>query len=67
MFSMIKKKNKKQIKGVPVVIMAGGRSRMKPFTNILKPLVPINSQPIIDIIINSLSLYGIKDFYLSKL
>ena len=47
--------------------MAGGEgSRMKPFTNILpKPLVPINSQPIIDIIINSLSLYGIKDFYLS--
>ena len=66
-FNDQKKVNKKQIKGVPVVIMAGGEgSRMKPFTNILpKPLVPINSQPIIDIIINSLSLYGIKDFYLS--
>lgn len=58
---------KKQIKNVPLIIMAGGEGkRMKPFTNILpKPLLPINSQPIIDIIMNSHSLYGVKDFYIS--
>ena len=33
---------KKPIKGVSVVVMAGGKTRMKPFTNVLpKPLIPI--------------------------
>lgn len=52
---------------IPVVIMAGGKgTRLDPFTKILpKPLIPIGDKPIIGIIMDKLSLYGISKFYIS--
>ena len=52
---------------VPVVIMAGGKgARLEPFTNILpKPLIPIHGKPIIQHIMESFFIKGIKDFFLS--
>jgi dTDP-glucose pyrophosphorylase/CBS domain-containing protein len=53
--------------GIPAVIMAGGKgTRLDPFTRILpKPLIPIGDTPIIKIIINEYTKYGISDFYIS--
>jgi len=52
---------------VPVVIMAGGKgARLDPFTKILpKSLIPIGDKPIIEIIMDKFSEYGMKDFYVS--
>ena len=61
------KKNKiKNIK-IPAIIMAGGRgNRLKPFTNILpKPLMPINDQTMLDIIVKDLRSYGINNIFLT--
>lgn len=60
-------KDKKKNLNVPVVIMAGGRGvRLKPFTNILpKPLIPINEQTILDIIIKDLKSYGLYKIFLT--
>ncbi len=51
----------------PVVIMAGGKgTRLDPFTRILpKPLIPIDNQPIIEIIMDEFSKYGMNKFYVS--
>lgn len=60
-----KQKNKKL--NIPVVIMAGGRGiRLKPFTNILpKPLMPINEQTMLDVIIKDLKSYGLYNIFLT--
>lgn len=58
---------KKSLKGVPVVIMAGGKgTRLYPFTKILpKPLIPIGDTPILERIMNKYEEYGIEEFYLT--
>lgn len=55
------------LKGVPVVIMAGGAgTRLQPYTKILpKPLIPIGDTPIVERIINRFNEYGINEFYMS--
>lgn len=52
---------------IPVVIMAGGKgTRLDPFTKILpKPLIPINGEPIIKIIMDKFNEYQIQKFYVS--
>ncbi|MHC4173289.1 MAG: sugar phosphate nucleotidyltransferase [Planctomycetota bacterium] len=52
---------------IPVVIMAGGKGeRLDPFTKVLpKPLVPIGSKPIIELVIERFLEHGIEKFYLS--
>lgn len=52
---------------VPVVVMAGGKgTRLDPFTRILpKPLIPIGDKAVIEIIIESFTGYGVKDFFIS--
>ena len=49
------------------LLMAGGRgSRLKPFTNDCpKPLLPINGQPMLEIILDQCINYGIRNFYIS--
>ena len=61
------KKEKKSLKGVPVVIMAGGKgTRLYPYTKILpKPLIPIGETPIIERIINCFVEYGIEKYYIT--
>jgi dTDP-glucose pyrophosphorylase len=52
---------------VPVVIMAGGKgTRLDPFTRILpKPLIPIGDKAVIELIIESFTGYGVKNFFIS--
>lgn len=59
--------NKNALKGIPVVIMAGGKgTRLKPITNIIpKPLVPLGEKAIIQIIIEQFLNYGCNTFYIS--
>ena len=54
-------------KGVPVVIMAGGKGvRLDPFTKILpKPLIPIGEKPIIELIMDNFKKYGFNKFLIS--
>lgn len=51
---------------VPVVIMAGGLGeRMSPFTKIWpKPLIPVGEKPVIEVVMDSFSDNGCRDFYL---
>lgn len=51
---------------LPVVIMAGGEGlRLKPLTNIIpKPLVPLGDKSIVENIIDSFVMSGVKEFYL---
>lgn len=55
------------LKGIPCVIMAGGKgTRLYPFTKILpKPLIPIGDIPIIERIMNRFNSYGITEFYIT--
>lgn len=55
------------LKGVNVIIMAGGKgTRLYPFTKILpKPLIPIGDIPIIERIMERFSDFGVTDFYLT--
>lgn len=55
-----------ELKGVSVVIMAGGLgTRLYPYTRILpKPLIPVGDVPIIEHIMNGFHRYGCNDFYL---
>ena len=61
------KNKKKNLKGVPVVIMAGGKgTRLYPFTKILpKPLIPIGDTPIVERIIDCYVEYGIDEYYMT--
>lgn len=56
---------KKNLRGVDVVIMAGGKgTRLYPYTKILpKPLIPIGDIPIMERIINRFQEYGAVSFY----
>jgi len=61
---------KNQIKrslNAPVVIMAGGKgTRMEPFTKVLpKPLIPVGDKTIIEHIVDSFSILGCSEFYLT--
>lgn len=51
---------------VPLIIFAGGTgSRIKPFTDILpKPLVPLNTKPVMQYIFEYGARYGVKQFML---
>lgn len=55
------------LKGVSIVIMAGGKgTRLYPYTKILpKPLIPINDVPIIERIINEYRKYDADNIYVS--
>lgn len=52
---------------LPVVIMAGGRgARMDPFTRVLpKALIPIDEKPVINVIMEEYSKYGMSNFIVS--
>ncbi|MCI9123128.1 MAG: NTP transferase domain-containing protein [Eubacterium sp.] len=58
---------KDSLKGVPVVIMAGGKgTRLYPFTKILpKPLIPIGDVPILERIMDRFCGYGADEFCIS--
>jgi len=64
---VINKKPFKKSSNIPVIIMAGGKgTRLDPFTRILpKPLIPIGNEPIIEIIMNEFSGYGVSEFHLT--
>ena len=59
--------NTGDIKGVPIVIMAGGMgTRLQPFTHVLpKPLLPIDGKPVIDHIFDHFRSAGATAFYLT--
>lgn len=61
------KKDKADLSGVPLVIMAGGKgTRLYPYTKILpKPLIPIGDTPIIERIIDTFTEYGINRIYIT--
>ncbi|ORU01011.1 D-glycero-D-manno-heptose 1-phosphate guanosyltransferase [Anaerovibrio sp. JC8] len=60
-------KSKKSLKGIPVVIMAGGKgTRLYPYTKILpKPLIPIGATPIVERIIDCYVDYGIDKYFMT--
>ncbi len=60
-----KKKNKKL--NTSVVIMAGGKgTRLMPYTSVLpKPLLPVNSKPTINHIIDRFMLHSVKNFFVT--
>ncbi|MCH2023546.1 MAG: nucleotidyltransferase family protein [Saprospiraceae bacterium] len=60
----LKQKDNK-LNGCPVVIMAGGEgTRLRPITNIIpKPLVPLGSKPIAEVIIDNFCRHGVSDFF----
>jgi NDP-sugar pyrophosphorylase family protein len=53
--------------GMQAVILAGGRgSRLAPYTTVLpKPLLPIGDEPILEVVIRQLGLYGFSDITLA--
>ncbi len=55
------------LKGIPVVIMAGGKgTRLYPYTKILpKPLIPMGDIPIVERIIDKFNQFGASDFYMT--
>ncbi len=59
--------NPDKLKGVPVVVMAGGKgTRLKPITNVIpKPLVPIGEKAIAHEIMDRLADFGARDFLYS--
>jgi len=52
---------------VPVVIMAGGKgTRLAPFTYVLpKPLIPVGEKTMVEHIIDSFRVFGVKKFFLT--
>jgi len=58
---------KPSLKGVDVVIMAGGKgTRLYPYTKILpKPLIPIGDTPIVERVMDIYTEYGITKFYMT--
>jgi len=63
----IGEKKKKNLRGVPVVIMAGGKgTRLYPYTKVLpKPLIPIGDTPIMERVIEGFLEYGVNKFYVT--
>lgn len=61
----ITEKRNNDLRGIPVVIMAGGKgTRLYPYTKILpKPLIPIGDIPIVERIIDKFCEYGVQDFW----
>lgn len=62
------KKNQKIVgKNILVIVMSGGfGTRLEPFTNVMpKPLMPVGSSTIIELIIAQFSKYGFKNFILT--
>ena len=61
------RKRKDALKGIPVIVMAGGKgTRLYPYTKILpKPLIPIGDVPILERILNAFCEYGADEFYLT--
>lgn len=59
--------NNQQLKGIPVVIMAGGKgTRLYPYTMVMpKPLIPVGEVTVIERIIMRFLEYGVDTFYLS--
>lgn len=64
-FKITESVRNESLKGVPVIIMAGGKgTRLYPYTKILpKPLIPIGDIPIVERIINKFLEYGTEEFY----
>ena len=60
------KSNQLNLKNIDIVIMAGGKGeRLKPFTEILpKPLIPINSKPMLEHIIDNFTYFNFNKFHL---
>ena len=60
------RQDKFDLKNIDVVIMAGGKGeRLKPFTEILpKPLIPINSKPMLEHIIDNFTYFNFCKFHL---
>lgn len=67
LIDLISKNKNKKIIDTPVVIMAGGQGkRLRPLTDKLpKPMVKVNNQPILEIIINQFKKIGFINFYIS--
>ena len=67
MLGRTSEKRNSSLKKIPVVIMSGGMgTRLEPFTKVLpKPLVPIHDKPIVEHIIESFTLAGCNNFYLT--
>ncbi|MBE6015725.1 MAG: CBS domain-containing protein [Lachnospiraceae bacterium] len=59
------KEDNVSLKGVPTIIMAGGKgTRLYPYTKILpKPLIPIGDVPIMERIIDRFTAFGVRKFY----
>lgn len=57
---------RESLKGMPIVVMAGGLgTRLYPYTKILpKPLIPIGEIPISEHIINSFKKFGAREFFM---
>lgn len=66
-FDAKSKSKRKRILDAPVVIMAGGKgARLDPFTRILpKPLIPLGNDPVIKVIMDEFSKFGMNNFYIS--
>ena len=58
-------KSKSELKKIDVVIMAGGKGeRLKPYTDILpKPLIPVNSKPMLEHIIENFEYFHFRKFH----
>lgn len=61
----LRMEEREALKGIPAVIMAGGKgTRLYPYTKILpKPLIPIGDIPIMERIIQMFRRYGVREFY----